>query len=206
MQGIVQVVQASSVLLPILRSPFQGELLAWLYLHPDVESSLADLARRHGVSQATVSREADRLAASGLILERRLGNVRLLRANLDTVVARPLTDLLAVTYGPMAIVGELLAPIDRIDRAYIYGSWAARYRGEPGPVPGDVDILVVGSPDADDLHDAASAAEGRLAREVNIRAVPASAWQDPVGDAFLSAIRARPLLELDLNPAHPEGT
>jgi predicted nucleotidyltransferase len=27
----------------------------------------------------------------------------------------------------------------------VFGSWAARYRGERGPVPGDVDLLVVGT-------------------------------------------------------------
>ncbi|MET7394558.1 MarR family transcriptional regulator [Dactylosporangium sp. NPDC005572] len=190
--------QASSLLLPILRSPFQGELLAWLYLHPGVEASLADLARRFGVSQATVSREADRLAQAGLVLERRLGIVRLLRANLDTVVTRPLTDLLAVTYGPMAIITDALMPIEHITGAYIYGSWAARYRGEPGPVPGDVDVVVIGAPDADDLYEAAATAERRLAREVNITAVPESAWQSPAGNPFLESVRTRPLVKLDL--------
>jgi predicted nucleotidyltransferase len=157
------------------------------------------------VSQATVSREADRLTGAGLSVERRLGNIRLLRANLDTVVARPLTDLLAVTYGPMAVIGELLARLDHIDRAYIYGSWAARYRGEPGPVPRDVDVLVVGAPDTDDLYDAAAAAERKLTREVNMRTVSTPAWLDPSGDPFVEAVRNRPLVELDLGTPRSEA-
>lgn len=194
----MQGVQASSLLLPLLRSPFQGELLAWLYLHPDAEYPLIELARRLGVSHATASREADRLTAAGLVLERRFGNVRLIRANQATVVARPLTDLLAVTYGPMAIMGELLAPVDGVDRAYIYGSWAARYRGEPGPVPGDLDILIVGRPDSDDVYEAALAAEHRLGREVNPRIVSPAAWRAATDDPFLTSVRSRPLVELDL--------
>jgi len=144
LQGTVHSVQASSQLLPLLRSPFQGELLAWLFLHPDDEYSATDLANRFRVSLATASREADRLTAAGLITERRTGNLRLLRAKIDTVVARPLTDLLAVTFGPLAILGEILSRIAGVDEAHIYGSWAARYRGEPGAVPRDVDVLVVG--------------------------------------------------------------
>ncbi len=194
----MQGVQASSLLLPLLRSPFQGELLAWLYLHPDAEYSLIELARRLGVSHATASREADRLAAAGLVLERRLGNVRLIRANQATVVARPLTDLLAVTYGPMAIMDELLAPVAGVDRAYIYGSWAARYRGEPGPVPGDLDVLIVGTADPDDVYEAARAAEHRLGREVNARIVSPAAWSGATTDPFLTSVRSRPLVELDL--------
>src|SRR5262245_38254227 len=147
----MQNVQGRSQLLPLLRSPLVGELLAWIYLHPEDAASVTDLARRFGVSQSTVSREADRLVEGGLAIEERRGNLRLLRANQDTPLARPLTDLLALTYGPISILGDLLANVDGVDDAYIYGSWAARYQGEPGPVPHDVDVLVVGRADDDDL-------------------------------------------------------
>ncbi|MEU8379602.1 hypothetical protein [Streptosporangium sp. NPDC048865] len=48
-----------------------GELLAWLCLHPENEYSVTGLAARTNSSQATMSREADRLADAGLTLERR---------------------------------------------------------------------------------------------------------------------------------------
>lgn len=104
----------------------------------------------------------------------------------------------------MAVMGELLAPIDGIEHAYIYGSWAARYRGEPGPVPGDLDVLVVGTPDPDDVHEAAGLAERRLGREVNARTVSPATWRAPATDAFLQSVRSRALIELDL-PTAREG-
>jgi DNA-binding transcriptional ArsR family regulator len=189
---------ASSQLLPLLRSPFQGELLAWLFLHPDEEYSATDLARRFGVSQPTASREADRLVEAALIAERRTGNLRLLRAKTDTVVARPLSDLLAVTFGPSAILGDLLSRVPGVAEAHIYGSWAARYRGEPGPIPRDVDVLVVGEADEDDLYDVARAAERQLGREVNISRVAPPAWRQPADDPFLDSVRSRPTVPLDL--------
>ena len=191
-------VHAPPRLLPLLRSPFQGELLAWLYLHPGEEYSATEMGRRFGVSQPTASREADRLAAAGLIEERRTGNLRLLRAKTDTVVARPLTDLLAVTYGPLAILGDLLSRVAGVDEAYIYGSWAARYRGEAGDVPRDVDVLAIGDADDDDLYEAARSAEQRLGREVNIRRVSPPAWRRKDGDPFLDSVRSRPIVPLDL--------
>jgi len=191
-------VHAPPRLLPLLRSPFQGELLAWLYLHPGEEYSATEMGRRFGVSQPTASREADRLAAAGLIEERRTGNLRLLRAKTDTVVARPLTDLLAVTYGPLAILGDLLSRVAGVDEAYIYGSWAARYRGEAGDVPRDVDVLVIGDADDDDLYEAARSAEQRLGREVNIRRVSPPTWRRNDGDPFLDSVRSRPIVPLDL--------
>jgi DNA-binding transcriptional ArsR family regulator len=191
-------VQGSSMLLPLLRSPFQGEFLALLYLNPDREFSAIDIAKRCGVSHATASREADRFMAAGLVSERRLGNMRLLRASVDTIVAGPLTDLLAVTYGPMAVVGELLTGIPGVDLAFIYGSWAARYNGLAGPVPRDVDVLVVGDPDADDLYEAERVASARLNREVTIRRVSSGAWRGERDDPFVLSVRSQPLIALDI--------
>jgi DNA-binding transcriptional ArsR family regulator len=190
--------QAPPALLPLLRSPTQGELLAWLFLHPEQEFSLTDLARRLGVSRPTVMREADRFLAAGLISDRRQGNLRLIRARTDTLTAGPLAELLAVTYGPVAVLGPLLAPVSGIDEAYIYGSWAARYRGHGGDVPRDVDVLIVGDPDEDDLYEAARTAERVLGREVNMRKISARTWRENAPDPFLASVRSRPLLQLEL--------
>jgi DNA-binding transcriptional ArsR family regulator len=198
LQGNMQDVQARSQLMPLLRSPLLGELLAWVYLHPDDAYSVTDLAKRFKTSQSTVSREADRLAAVDLVREVRRGNLRLLQANLDSPLACPLVELLTLTYGPAAILADLLASVDGIDEAYIYGSWAARYAGEPGPFPRDVDVLVVGDADEDDLFDAARTAEQQLGREVNIHRVAATAWRGPVNDPFLKAVHSRPLVSIDL--------
>ena len=195
----------SPPLLPLLRSQAQGDLLALLYLHPDREYSLTEAAALIRVSVKTVHAEASRLVAAGFIADRRRGNVRLLRAVTGTPVSRPLTDLLAVTYGPLPVLTDLLAAQSGVSVAFIYGSWAARYSGEPGPVPADVDVLVVGTTDRDELDDVARAAQERLGRPVDIRRVAPVAWADPEpGNAFLASVRQRPLIELPL--ASCQGT
>ncbi|MBS2963318.1 winged helix-turn-helix transcriptional regulator [Actinocrinis puniceicyclus] len=189
-------------LLPLLRSRTQGALLALLYLHPDDEYSLTHVARLVGVSVASVHHEAERLVEAGYLLERRQGNVRLIRAATDTIVARPLTDLLAVTYGPRPVLADALRGVAGISEAVIFGSWAARYRGEPGPIPADVDVLVIGDADLDDLDAAAAAASRALHRPVNIQRVRPAAWaEDPPTDPFLTSVRERPRVRL-----LPEGS
>ncbi|NMO49861.1 winged helix-turn-helix transcriptional regulator [Actinoplanes sp. TBRC 11911] len=182
-----------SQLLPLLRTPLLGELLAWLFLHPEESYSVAELTHQLNASQSSVSREADRLVEAGLVTAATRGRMRLLRADLTSALARPLTELLTLTYGPAAVLADLLPTMDGVDEAYIYGSWAARHAGEAGPPPRDVDVLVVGDADDDDLADAALAAEQRLGREVNIHRVSASAWRSPGGDPFLTSVRSRPL-------------
>lgn len=193
LQDMLQDVQVRSRLLPLLRSPLIGELLAWLFLHPETSSSVVELARRFSVSQSTISREVSHLAAAGLVREERRGRLRLIGADLNNSLARPLTELLALTYGPAAVLADLVPGIDGVDEAYIYGSWAARYAGAAGPPPRDVDVLVVGDADDDDLADAARSAERLLGREVNVHRVSAAVWQSPQDNPFLASVRSRPL-------------
>jgi DNA-binding transcriptional ArsR family regulator len=184
-------------LLPILRSQVAGDLLALLYLHPEDEFSLTEAARAIGASLNAVHYEAVKMSEAGLISTRKRGNLRLVRATTDTLLSRPLTDLLAVTYGPLPVLTDLLADVKGIAEAYIYGSWAARYRGEPGPAPVDVDVLVVGTADPDDLDEAAERAQGTLRRPVNIRRVRPETWNaaSPT-DPFLQSVKARPLVSI----------
>ncbi|WP_236655670.1 MarR family transcriptional regulator [Streptacidiphilus carbonis] len=172
-------------------------MLAWLYLHPQEEASLAEIGARFGVSSATASREADRLVEAELITERRHGNLRLLQANAAGRLAHPLTELFALTYGPVAVLGDLLLPLAGVEEAHIYGSWAARYSGERGGVPNDVDVLVVGNPDEDELFEAARSAERLLGREVNVHRVSPARWREPGTDPFLTSVQSRPTVRLE---------
>lgn len=196
----------SPPLLPLLRSRAQGDLLALLFLHPEREYSLTEAAALIGVSVKTVHTEASRLVAAGFASDSRRGNVRLLRAVTETPVSRPLTDLLAVTYGPLPVLTDLLAGTAGVSAAFIYGSWAARYGGEPGPVPRDIDVLVVGTTDRDDLEEIARAAQEKLGRPVDIRRVTPAAWAAPDSDdAFLTSVHQRPLVQIPVAD-HKEDT
>jgi hypothetical protein len=102
----------------LLRSRAQGDLLALLFLHP--EYSLTEAAALTGVSVKTIHTEASRLVAAGFVSDRRRGNVRLLRAATGTPVSRPLTDLLAVTYGPLPVLTDLLNGVEGVGAALIF--------------------------------------------------------------------------------------
>ena len=77
-------------------------------------------------------------------------------------------QLAIMAFGPPLVIGEEFGSVDGIEAIYIYGSWAARQRGEPGPTPNDIDVLVIGRPDRDEIYDAAQRAQRRLGREVNV--------------------------------------
>lgn len=188
--------EASPVLLPLLRSRAQGDIIAWILLHPEEQFSLTEIGRAVGASGPTVMREVDRLAKAGLIREVRRGNQRLVSADTANPVFGPLADLMAVTFGPVPVLRELLGDVLGVREAWIYGSWAARYANQPGPVPGDIDVLVVGSADPDVLDDVAQSAGQRLGREVSIRRVRPSAWDAADADPFKATVTSRPMVAL----------
>ena len=66
--------EPSPVLLPLLRSRAQGDIIAWIMLHPEQEASLTEIAEATHTSGPTVMREVDRLADAGLIRQSRRGN------------------------------------------------------------------------------------------------------------------------------------
>jgi hypothetical protein len=84
MRDIVHFVDTtgSPPLLPIFRSRQQAELLALLLGDPDVEIGSTDLASKLDIPYPSAHREVERAEAAGLLVTRRIGRTRLVRANL----------------------------------------------------------------------------------------------------------------------------
>jgi DNA-binding transcriptional ArsR family regulator len=184
-------------LLPIFRSDGQARLLASVYLRPERATTLSALARELDLSHATLSREADKLERAGLIRSERVGNQRRLQPNEDSVYFPALRELLVRAFGPVPFMERALRRADGVEQAFLYGSWAARYLGEAGDAPNDLDLLVVGSPQRSALARIARDLENELGYEVNPTVVPAAEWEGKKS-GFLQSIARGPLVELDL--------
>lgn len=181
-------------LLPLLRSRLQAEVLTLVLLSPEREWTLTELASRVGSAVSSVQREVVRAEQAGVMVSRRVGKTRLVKAARSPLTA-PLTDLLLRSFGPRQVLAEELSEVLGIERAYLFGSWAARYAGQEGRPPADLDVLVIGSPDRDALDDAAQRAGARLAREVNVTVRSADWWRSG-DDGFHSEIQRRPLVQI----------
>jgi hypothetical protein len=181
-------------LLPLLRSRLQAEVLTLVLLTPGQEWTLTELASRVGSSVSSVQREVVRAEQAGVMTSRRVGNTRLVKAARSPLTA-PLTDLLMRSFGPRQVLAEELSGVPGTEGAYLFGSWAARYAGQEGRPPADLDLLVIGVPDRDALDDAAQRAGARLAREVNVTIRSADWWRSG-DDGFHSEIMRRPLVQI----------
>lgn len=182
--------QAAPPLLPLLRSDLQARILARTLLGGG-EETVADLAAAIDADPGNTAREVFRLEAGGVLVSRRVGRAKLVSANTAAPFYRPLHELVTIVLGPARVLGESLQSVDRIEFADIFGSWAARSRGEPGPAPADIDLLVVGEPNRDDLHEAIQQAGRRFNRPVNPVVISPKRWRSG-NDGFIAELRTRP--------------
>jgi DNA-binding transcriptional ArsR family regulator len=179
--------------MPIFRSQHQARLLAHLFLHPSEEVTLSALAARLGVSSGALHAEVQRLIDAGLLLDRRVGRSRLIRANSSSRFARPLAELLNLSFGPPVVIAEEFSELSDVEQVIIFGSWARRDAGEIGREPRDVDVLVIGTPDRGEVYDAADRAQGRLQMPVNPTVRSSRAWQEE-SDALVLTAKQSPYL------------
>lgn len=159
---------------------------------------MGELAERAGVAQATASREVARLAEHGLVVTRTFGRNTLVTANWDLPWAKDLRSILVQTVGVLGRLGEVLADVGEIDEAYVFGSWAARHTGEPGPPPKDVDVLIVGQAPLRSVRRACAEVERGLGVEVNPVVVDRARWTARKAEPFIAQIRSQPLVSIPM--------
>lgn len=186
---------AASELFPLYRSHTQARLLAYVLLSPDQERTVGEIASAIGASLSTTSKELDRLVRAGLLHDRRFGPARLVRANLNSPLVPPTTELSLRTYGPTFVVEQEFRELSGVAQVLIFGSWAARYLGVAGSPPADIDVLVVGRPDRDAMYEAAQRAEQRIGRPVNTTVRSATAWEQAT-DRFIQQLKQGPLVQV----------
>jgi DNA-binding transcriptional ArsR family regulator len=184
---------AAPALLPIFRSRLQADILAALLLNPGDEHSMTELAKRFDTPLSTVHGEVKRLTDAGLLRRRDVGRTALVRANPENRLTKPLTELLQLSWGPLQVVAEEFAGLERVDQVLIFGSWAARFHERSGKPPHDVDVLVVGRPSREDIYDAADRAQYRLGMPVNPVIRSADTWR-LASDPLVRQIQSSPVV------------
>jgi len=181
----------------------QGELLALILIDPKRQWTVDELAERSSAPYPTVAAELRRLQATDLVRATAVGRSKLLRANEASTYLAPLTELVLMSFGPPLVVGEEFAAVERVDELYIYGSWAARFEGVDGPPPNDVDVLIIGTPDRDEVYEAAVRSTRRIGREVNTVQRTVKQWMTAT-DGFTQQLRASPMVAVYYPRSHAE--
>jgi predicted nucleotidyltransferase len=137
-------VQPATALLPVFRSEQQMRILVEVFCGAAPLTG-AELSRKTGVPQPTVAREVGRLARAGLVLTTQVGSAKEIRANPDLPYGDALRQLLTYAGGIVAQIDAKFRGNPNVIEVFVFGSWARRFRGEPGKTANDVDVAIVSS-------------------------------------------------------------
>ena len=191
-------------LAPILRSDSQGRILARVLVDPEKRHSLSDLVAWSKTSMPTVIREVRRAEKAGIVVTEKVGPVRFVSAEVDHPLYSSVRRIILATYGPPIVVAEEFADVEGADAVLLFGSWAARFAGEPGRAPNDIDVLVVGSANRDTVDEAAERVERRIGTPVQATVRTRSQWESGK-ESFIREIKSRPMVPV-LTDAEPPIT
>ena len=93
---------------------------------------------------------------------------------------------------------EGLRSVADVEAAVVFGSFAARAKGVPGRAPSDIDVLVIGTPEARVVYDVCRRVGVDVRRPVNATIMSHTEWNDAVARdaAFVAEVRDSPTISL----------
>lgn len=147
----------------IFGSRIRAKVLGWLFMHTEETFFVRQLAVILKEDSTNLSRELSGLEKIGILTSTRQGNLKYFQVNAKCPFFEELKGLVTKTVG---VHGRLRYAIERlkgIRYAFIFGSYA---KGEER-ADSDVDLMIVGAIDLDELDSAISSLEKELGRTIN---------------------------------------
>lgn len=156
---------ASTSLADALFTTTQQRVLALLFGQPARSFYASELIERTGSGSGAVQRELRRLASSGLVTVKRIGNQKHYQANSDSPVFEELCSLVRKTVALAEPIRAAIEPLtDRIELALLYGSVVKGM----DTATSDIDILIVAEGvTLEDVYLALEPVEADLERKIS---------------------------------------
>jgi DNA-binding transcriptional ArsR family regulator len=183
----------------LFRSGTQLALLGLLFAGPARSWTVGEIARQLGLGVPTVSKEVTHLKQAGIVDVQVVGRSRLVSANWELPWAEPLASLLDRTIGPLAKLSGALDGLEGVCSAWIFGSWAERYRGRVALPPRDIDVVIVGEDlNLIDLTARTDRVSDEVALPVNTYTVTPAEWEAPDPGTFVDHIKHSALVPIPI--------
>jgi predicted nucleotidyltransferase len=146
-----------------------------------------------------VSKELAKLEEEGVFTAEAKGNQKHFYLNKQYPLYNELKSILFKTVGVEGQLKNIIRKIKGVQLSFVYGSYAANKENASS----DVDLLIVGNPNEDELLERIESAEQSLGREVNYNIYPTAEFKEKRKrrDNFITNILKRPkiMLKGDLN-------
>jgi predicted nucleotidyltransferase len=177
-----------------LFSKVQQRVLTLIFSHPRKEFSTSDVIRDVASGTGAVHRELARLASSGIVNVKEVGNQKRYEANRRSPIYRELRSLITKTTGVAEPLREALSKYkDKIHAAFVYGSTA---RGADTS-RSDIDLMILAEDVAyGDIFTALASTERKLGRKISPNLMTLADWKRKLQskNSFISGVAVQPKL------------
>jgi predicted nucleotidyltransferase len=149
----------------LIASRIRVELLRILVLNPESAFNINELSRRAGFSVRGVEKELKNLLSAGILKREVAGNQH--RYQLDSLcpIQREIKGIIIKTVGIATLLKQALLSVEqKIDRAFIYGSFASGEYGNDS----DVDLFIVTELSGLELAELLGDVQNEIGRSINV--------------------------------------
>jgi uncharacterized protein len=184
---VLKMSTTSIALSDVLFGQIRGGVLALLYGQSDKSFYVRQIARHVNASVGAVQRELEKLAEVDLIVRTSVGNQVFYQVNQSNPVFAEMKALVGKTLGIFNILRSALEQIaEGVTIAFVYGSIARQEE----KAESDIDLMIIGSIELDDVLPRLSNAETALGRTVNPTVYSVQEFKKKLDDGnhFLNAV------------------
>jgi len=177
----------------ILFTEYRSKVLGLILLHPGQKYYLREIARMTNTVPGTLKRELDKLVEAGILEFEKSGHQHYYSANRNSPIFEDLANILRKTSGLVDIIKSSLTTLSKnIDSAFIFGSMASGAESEGS----DIDIMVVGMIDFEEVVSVLYPLQKTLAREINPKVFRSSEWLQLLKEknSFIRDVMSKPRL------------
>lgn len=174
----------------------QQKVLSILFGQPGRSFYASELIALAGAGSGAVQRELKRLAKSGILVTRTIGNQKHYQANADSPIYGEVFQIVRKTFGLTKPLSDALLSIaDKIDLAFVYGSVAKKTDHSKS----DVDLLIVSNTlKLEELFSILLPVENEIRREINPTLL---SWEEfnqrrTTTESFLNRVLQGEIIEL----------
>jgi len=144
-------------------SRIRAKILGWLFTHTDASYFVRQLSSILREDPTNLSRELASLEKMGILISSREGNLKRFRVNRDCSFFEEMKGFVLKTVGIAGQMRFALGGIHGLNFAFIYGSIA---KGDENALS-DVDLIIVGEVNLDELDKVLNVLEKKLGRTIN---------------------------------------
>ncbi len=182
------------MLAELFSSRVRARVLAAFFLSPGERHNAWELTQSLGEYYSAVWKELVRLERLGILNSEQHGNSKDYQVNRDCPIAPELRSIVLKTEGIGLVLTKKLQEMGNVNQAFIYGSYASA----EADARSDLDLMIIGEVNLDQLAQVVSDLEKELNRPVNYVIYSQEEWHDKAAlkDPFWENITRAPKVML----------